>query len=181
MNYIALLRGINVGGNKTVDMKRLREVFESLGYTRVRTYINSGNVFFSSLKTSSKILAELKDAFKVAFGFDVATLIKSGEQIGSIAASIPESWQNDDEQKTDVAYQFDEIDNPGIISDLPMKSEFVRTIYTKGALIWNVDRKDYSKSNLNKLISHKYYKLMTVRNVNTARYLAKPRDTDQTN
>ena len=45
-------------------------------------------------------------------------------------------------------------------------------MYVKGAIIWNVTRDNYNKSQLNKIISHKIYKEFTVRNVNTARYLA---------
>ncbi len=46
--YVALLRGINVGGNKKVEMAKLKQVFEKLGYANVSTYINSGNVIFES-------------------------------------------------------------------------------------------------------------------------------------
>ena len=90
-----------------------------------------------------------------------------------IAKSIPCDWQNNDAQKTDVAYLFDSIDNENIINELPIKKEYIQLIYVKGALIWNVRREDYNKSHLNKIISHKAYKDMTIRNVNTARYLAK--------
>ena len=48
MTYVALLRGINVGGNNKVEMARLKKVFESLGFINVRTYINSGNVIFDT-------------------------------------------------------------------------------------------------------------------------------------
>ena len=89
-----------------------------------------------------------------------------------IANSIPGDWQNNDDEKTDVAYLFESIDTENILNELPIKKEYIQVIYVKGALIWNVRRKDYNKSHLNKIISHKVYKAMTVRNVNTARYLA---------
>ena len=90
-----------------------------------------------------------------------------------IANTIPDDWQNNNDQKTDVAYLFESIDNENIIDELPIKKEYIQLIYVKGALIWNVRREDYNKSYLNKIISHKVYKDMTVRNVNTARYLAR--------
>ena len=62
--------------------------------------------------------------------------------------------------------------NKKIIDELPIKKEFLDIRYVKGAIFWNVKRDDYNKSQLNKIINHKSYKLMTIRNVNTARYLA---------
>jgi len=50
MKYIALLKGINVGGNRKVEIKNLKSLFEKLGYKNVSTHINSGNVIFESIK-----------------------------------------------------------------------------------------------------------------------------------
>jgi len=172
MQYIALLRGINVGGNRKVEMKQLKALYESLGYTKVSTYINSGNVFFTSLKKSEVLLKEITLAQKKKFGFDIPTLVKTQKEMQKIAVSIPKDWQNNDQQKTDVAYLFQAIDTKKIIDDLPIKKEFLTIKYVKGALIWNIKRVNYYKSHLNKLVSHKLYKLMTLRNVNTARFLA---------
>ena len=59
-----------------------------------------------------------------------------------------------------------------VINGLPVKKEYVDMRYTRGALYWNVDRKNLGKSNLNNIAAHRLYKQMTVRNVNTCRYLA---------
>jgi uncharacterized protein (DUF1697 family) len=71
-----------------------------------------------------------------------------------------------------VAYLFNGIDSAEIVDILPIKKEFINIQYVKGAIIRNVDRKNLNKSQLAKIISHKIYQSMTVRNVNTARYLA---------
>ncbi|MEZ4194988.1 MAG: DUF1697 domain-containing protein [Candidatus Paceibacterota bacterium] len=68
--YVALLRGINVGGNNKVEMTKLKVCFESLGYNNVITYINSGNIIFETKKTDTKKLTEeiekvIKDTFKL--------------------------------------------------------------------------------------------------------------------
>lgn len=89
-----------------------------------------------------------------------------------IANIIPTEWQNDSSQRSDVAYLFPEIDSKKTMYDLPVNKEFMDIHYVKGAIYWNIDRKNYNKSHLNKIISHKLYQYMTVRNVNTARYLA---------
>lgn len=171
MKYVALLRGINVGGNNRVDMKKLKAVFESLSCSNVSTYINSGNVIFETTESYDAICQKLKALFKKEFGFEIPTLVKSATEMAQIAKAIPSNWKNDTEQRTDVAYLFPEIDSKKTIEDLPLNKEFVNIRYVKGALIWNIDRKNYAKSRLNKLIGHKLYKFMTMRNVNTARYL----------
>jgi uncharacterized protein (DUF1697 family) len=172
MKYAALLRGINVGGNKRVEMKRLKAMLEKLGYVEVKTYLNSGNAIFESDKKAVDITKGFSDAFKTEFGFDIPTLIISIKQIQKIIKQIPEEWINDDNQKTDVAFLFKNADLPEIIEQLPIKKEFIDIRYTKGALYWNISRENYNKSQLNKIVGHKLYKFMTVRNINTARFLA---------
>jgi uncharacterized protein (DUF1697 family) len=171
--FIALLRGINAGKLRRVEMKRLKALFESLGYTQVSTYINSGNVIFSSDKDLKSIRKDVEINLKKEFGFDIPTLIKTKQEMQKIADTIPKGWQNNSKQRSDVAYLFNEIDTKKTIDEIPVKKEYIDIRYIKGALYWNIDRKDYNKSQLNKLISHKLYQLMTMRNVNTARYLAR--------
>ena len=65
-NYVALLRGINVGGANTVSMATLKAIFEKLGFINVSTYINSGNVIFQSDSTDSRRL-ETKILFQGRF------------------------------------------------------------------------------------------------------------------
>ena len=172
MKYIALLRGINVGGKRKVEMKRLKTLFETLGCTNVSTYINSGNVIFELRDDQKHILEKIKSELKEEFTFDIAILIKTEEEMKEIADSIPSEWQNDSAYKTDVAYLFPEIDSKEILNELPIKKEFIDIRYVKGAIFWNIDRKNYNKSHINKIISHTLYQSMTVRNVNTARFLA---------
>lgn len=172
MKYIALLRGINVGGNRKVEMKKLRTLFESFGYTKVSTYINSGNIIFESEDDQKTVLAKIIKAFEKTFDFEIPTLVKTEKEMKKIAKAIPEEWQNDDTQRTDVAYLFPEADSKKIIEELPLKKEFLEIRYIKGAIIWNIKRENVNKSQLAKLISHKLYQTMTIRNVNTARFLA---------
>lgn len=171
MRYVALLRGVNVGTSKRVDMKTLKKLFESIGYTEVLTYINSGNIQFSSDETYDKVEEAIQEILCKNLGEGIKVLLKTKEQMSEIAKMIPEEWKNDEGQKTDVAYLFKSINRKEIVDELPIKKEYVRILYVDGALIWNVKRKDYNKSQLNKIIGQKIYKEMTIRNANTARYL----------
>jgi uncharacterized protein (DUF1697 family) len=171
MRYVALLRGINVGGNRPVEMKRLKGVFEALGCTDVATYLNSGNASFASGKGPNAVRHDIERALVSEFGFEVSVLVKTAKEMQTIAESIPAEWQNDAQQRTDVAYLFDEIDSREVVDGLPLNREVVNISYLKGAVIWNYDRKDHNKTRLNNLVGHPDYKLMTIRNVNTARHL----------
>jgi uncharacterized protein (DUF1697 family) len=172
MKYVALLRGVNAGKRRRVDMKRLKTLFESLGYTNVSTYLNSGNVIFDSSNKQYEITEEIVSCLKKNLGFEIQTLVKTKKQIEEIAKAIPREWQNDSAQRTDVAYLFESIDSSQTLNELPVKKEYLSIRYTPGAIFWNVDRKHVMKSQLVKLIGHPLYQRMTIRNVNTARFLA---------
>jgi uncharacterized protein (DUF1697 family) len=87
--YLALLRGINVGGHKIIKMAALKELFESLGFADVRTYIQSGNVIFRSKEGGKQLRPKLQKELKATFGFDVAVVIRTAEEMGKIIASTP--------------------------------------------------------------------------------------------
>ncbi|MCH8524680.1 MAG: DUF1697 domain-containing protein [Balneolales bacterium] len=91
----------------------------------------------------------------------------------AIADAIPSDWTNKENEKSDVAYLFPSVDSPDVVESLPFNQDYIRVIYTKGALLWSLNMNDYSKSQLNKLVGSELYASMTVRNVNTARRLAK--------
>ena len=57
--YVAMLRGINVGGQNIVTMEKLRASFEALGFRKIRTYVQSGNVIFEATKASSENLSRV--------------------------------------------------------------------------------------------------------------------------
>lgn len=170
--YVALLRGVNAGKARRVDMKTLKSLIEGLGCTRVVTYINSGNVVFSSTEEASAIRRKIEKALEKEFKCEIPTLIKTAKEIQKIADAIPSEWKNDTAHRSDIAYLFEDADSKKIIEALPLRAEFMDIRYVKGAVFWHLDRKNYNKSHLNKLISHKLYQSMTVRNVNTARKLA---------
>ena len=153
-------------------MKRLRILFESLEYENVETYLNSGNVIFESDLKQEILLNQIPKELNKEFGFNIPTLVKNEKEIIRIVKAIPKDWKNDSEQKTDVAFLFPEIDSNSTIDELPVNREFINMRYIKGAIFWNINKKEYNNSHLNKIINLKHYQLMTVRNVNTSRYLA---------
>jgi uncharacterized protein (DUF1697 family) len=83
---IALLRGVNVGGNKKVEMARLRALMEELGYSDVRTYVNSGNLVFSGPRRPAE---HLESAIAKHFGFDVPVVLRSRDDLAEIVHANP--------------------------------------------------------------------------------------------
>lgn len=78
--WVALLRGINVGGNKKVPMLELRELAGDLGWTDVATYIQSGNLTFTAKGKPAALEVALERAIEGHFGFAVPVLVRSGAQ-----------------------------------------------------------------------------------------------------
>lgn len=171
MVYIALLRGINVGGNSKVEMKRLKEIFEKAGLLNVSTYINSGNVIFESTEMSEKLTVYLEKAVEKEFGFKIKIVVKSLKDIEAIADKLPDNWKNDLEMKTDVMFLWEDVDNKKVLESLIIKPELDNVIYVEGALLWMVKRKDITRSGMLRLVGTPLYKQMTIRNCNTLRKL----------
>ncbi|MBX0316472.1 DUF1697 domain-containing protein [Planococcus glaciei] len=170
MRHVALLRGINVGGNNKINMKELKKVFEEAGMENVKTYINSGNIIFSSSHPSSKELAAiLEGAILENFNLEIRVLVYSLEQYEKIAKAIPPHWTNGDEMKSDVLFLWEEIDRESLLEEVGIKPDIDQLFYVPGALLWAVDRQWVTRSGMMKLAGSALYKRMTVRNVNTAR------------
>ena len=88
--YIALLRGINVSGQKKVPMAALRELLSNLGFGNVQTYIQSGNVIFqSSQEKISELEYLIQEALKSHFGFEVSVLVRTASNLKSIVDHCP--------------------------------------------------------------------------------------------
>ena len=97
--YIALLRGINISGKHKISMTELKKDFENIGFTEIKTYLNSGNVIFSSNKTDKEnITRQLETMLKDRFDFDIPIAVIPKEQLIDILHNAPEWWGNEDKE-----------------------------------------------------------------------------------
>ena len=88
--FVALLRGINVGGHRKVPMARLREVLGEAGFADVATYLQSGNAVVTAPDTDPQAVAShIEQAIAAAFGFDVDVLVRSGAELDAVIAANP--------------------------------------------------------------------------------------------
>ncbi|HZN72832.1 MAG TPA: DUF1697 domain-containing protein [Micromonosporaceae bacterium] len=79
--YAALLRGINVGGNKKIAMAELRRFLSDLGYTDVATHLQSGNAVFTSKRKPDKLATEIEKGIEREFGMTVRCLVRTGPEL----------------------------------------------------------------------------------------------------
>ncbi len=90
MRYVALLRGINVGGNTMIKMEELRKAFEALGFEHVVSYINSGNLAFDARKTGeSNLVKKIEAAVEQLIGKNVQVMVREQADIERIVANNP--------------------------------------------------------------------------------------------
>ncbi len=98
--YIALLRGLNVGGKNRLDMKSLAAAFEGCGARRVRTYIQSGNVVFDAAPTKAKALGgAVAEALRELHGLDVPVVLRTHDELRTAIAANPFRRHGEAEQK----------------------------------------------------------------------------------
>lgn len=171
MTYVALLRGINVGGKNRVEMALLKQTFENAGLKDVSTYINSGNIIFSENNglANATIVEKLEKAIEAVFGFYVKVLVRDSENIKKIANVLPKSWQNDKTMKCDIMFLWEKYETPKTLQLLTIKPGVDNVKYTSGTLIWRVDRENINNSGIRKILGSDIYKNMTIRNCNTFR------------
>ena len=120
--YVALLRGINVGGNKLIKMQELAAVLSSAGFQNVRTFIASGNVLFESGATDrSKLARQIERQLKKAFGHDVAVMLRTIDELEAVVNLAPfKNVKNKNDAMLFVVFLASE---PGTMPKLPLRSD----------------------------------------------------------
>lgn len=173
MKYVALLRGINVGGNNKVPMADLRDCLENVGLKNVRTYIQSGNVLFvSSEKGEAKLTTEMEQAIEKTFGFSVVVALFSQPEFEDIATNLPKDWLKNPEWK----YNYLFLKKPttaqealDALGDQKTEIEYVKA--GNGVLYQAMSIKLFGSTTASKMIGTPIYKRMTIRNHNTVQKL----------
>ena len=88
--YVALLRGVNVGGRNKLPMADLKDLFAAAGCAAVRTYIQSGNVVFDAAHDLAEAVPEIVTlAIRRRFGYETAVVARSGEEVRQVVTSSP--------------------------------------------------------------------------------------------
>lgn len=170
--FVALLCGVNVGGNNIISMSSLKASFEKMGFSDVSTYINSGNILFKSRerdarKLETKIEAMLSKEHKLG----CRVVVRSISEMASLVENLPKNWDGDKQWKYNVIFLRHSIDSEKVLASLGPKPEIEKVVYYPGTLLWSARISDMSRTTMQKLSSQKLFQDMTVRNTNTTRKL----------
>lgn len=171
--YIAFLRGVNISGKNKVPMAELKKGFEELDFSEVKTYLNSGNVAFSSDEDNIEVLtSQAEMIINRQFGLDIPVFVISKEKLEDILQNAPEWWGDENKEIYDnlifimppatFAEVWGEIGEP--------KEELEKIKEYREAVFWSFSRKDYQKTNWwPKTASANISSKLTIRTANTVR------------
>ena len=167
--YALLVRGINVGGKNKVVMAQLRQELTELGLEKVETYINSGNIFFTSTAPKAQLVEKLEVFFEVHYPFIQSFSLLSQEDYEEELNNLPDWWTKDLARK-DVLFYTEDLDVDQAIekvNSLELVDEVLH--FGKLGIFWGkLSEASYSKTAYHKhLLKMPFYRNITIRNANT--------------
>lgn len=173
MKYIALLRGINVGGNNKVSMTQLKESFISLGFENVVTYINSGNVIFDAPEQEvAGLVAKCEQVIEKDFGFHIVCSVISADDLQDAVAHAPEWWGLKDDDKHNAIFVIAPSTAEEIIKEVgEAKPEYEKIASHGPVIFWTAPLQTFGRTRYSKIVGTAAYKFVTIRNANTTRKL----------
>ena len=168
VRYLALLRGINVGGKTLVKMADLKACVEGLGFDNVSTYIASGNVLFENAeRDTAKLETKIERAIEKRFRVAVKVVVLDRSAYARIVKAIPKAWVGDAGIRANVAFVRRGTDAKQIVRELEPDPAIEQVKAVDGAILWATKRTALNRSVMRKLIAGAAYKELTVRNLNT--------------
>ena len=170
--FVALLRGVNVGGNNMIKMSELKVSFENLGFTAVSTYINSGNIIFKSKEPDPrKLERKIEQMLAKDYDLDSKVVVRNFTEIEKLVNNLPPHWNGDSTWRYNVMFLRHTIDSEDIIAELQFKTGVEHVSYVPGTLLWSAQVTSLNQTSMQKLSSRKIFREMTVRNLNTTKKL----------
>ena len=171
--YIALLRGINISGKNKVPMAELKKCFEALGGREVKTFLNSGNVIFSSDETDVTVLTDrIENMIQREFDLNIPTFVIPQEELADILCHAPDWWGTENKEIYDnLIFILPPATFPDIYHEIGAPKEGLEQIQEyQSAVFWSFDRKNYQKTNWwSKTARADIGSKLTIRTANTVR------------
>lgn len=171
--YIALLRGINVGGKNKLSMPELKEQFKQNGYNHVITYINSGNIIFSAGHTDEiKLKEECEALIANKFQLNIPVVIISNDDLTAALNHAPSWWDKDKDSKHNVIFIIPPITVDKVFEEVgAIKLDYEKVDYYGRVIFWSAPIKTFSRTRWSKVVSSSVYDSITIRNANTVKKL----------
>jgi uncharacterized protein (DUF1697 family) len=166
--YVALLRGINVGGSNVIRMADLRACFEAQGFGDVSTYIQSGNVLFSVSGSSRTLARGIERTLASTFGYPASIVLRSEQQLRAVVEGAPRGFgARPEEYRYDVAFLKEPLTAEAALAVVPVRDGVDRVWAGQGALYLSRLIARAAESRVTRLIGQPIYQSMTLRNWNT--------------
>lgn len=170
--FVALLRGINVGGKNMIRMSSLKVSFESMGFKDVTTYINSGNIIFQTKEGDArKLERNIERMLSKEYKLECKVVVRSFSEIANLVEHLPKNWSGDERWRYNVMYLRHSIDSEDVLDRLEPKKDIEQVVYYPGTLLWSARVSDVTRTSMVKLSGKKIFQDMTVRNLNTTKKL----------
>ena len=168
-SYIAFLRGINVGGKSKVPMPELKKLFEENGFTDVITYINSGNVIFSSDKDDEEgIKKDCEIMLADHFHFSIPVTIVSAVELAAAAANAPHWWNRDEDSKHNAIFVIPPVTVEEVYKEVgETKPEYEKVGHYGRVIFWSAPIQTFSRTRWSRIVGSSIYDSITIRNANT--------------
>ena len=173
MKYLALLRGINVGGNSLVKMVDLKEALLENGFLNVKTFIQSGNVICESEEKDQEKLAEKMEAV-IAKKFHITSrvVIRSESQLTKVLEEVPAAWKKENDLRCYIAFVKEPTTAQQVAEQITLKEGIESIKIAEGVVYMTTLLAGITKSSFSKLASKKIYKEITIRNYTTMQKIA---------
>ena len=182
---VALLRGINVGGNNLIKMAALKATFEGMGFEDVATYIQSGNVVFTApgrggASAALKLAPTIEAALAAKFSYQASVVVRSDKDMRAIVARAPAGFGTEPAKyRYDVIYLKAPLAAAAAIKQVPVKPGVDQATAGPGVLYFSRLISQASASRLGKITALPLYASVTIRNWNTTIALLRLLDGDQ--
>ena len=170
MTYVALLRGINVGGSNVIKMAALKSCLEQLGFESVTTLIASGNVVFESAeKKAPKLRNQIEKALSSTFGYDSRVVLRSRSQIARTLADVPKEWTTRKDLRCNIFFLREPLTATEALPHIKVAPgiDFVKA--GRGVLYCSTLLSGVKKSRFTRVIGTPIYRQLTIRNYATCR------------
>ncbi|WP_111309359.1 DUF1697 domain-containing protein [Confluentibacter sediminis] len=163
--YIALLKGINVGGHKKVPMAELRELLKNAKFQNVQTYIQSGNVIFQSSERPSQLENKIQKLIVTQFGFEVSVIVKTNKELQIIFEACPFSKEKKENSYFIILNKIPETSLLKEVDKIPYENE---EVVIKNDCLYFYCSTGYGKTKFNMNTYERKLKVIgTARNYNT--------------
>jgi uncharacterized protein (DUF1697 family) len=179
MTWVALLRGVNVGGRNLMKMPALKACLEAAGFDRVETFIQSGNVVFrTAQKSVSKLTAQLEQAIETTLGVSSRVVVVSRERLKTVIDEAPAGWRSRSDLRRNIAFLRPPITAAAAAREVDVRPGVDEVEAGNGVLYMTTTLHEAAKSRLPKIVTKPVYREMTIRTYGTCQKILALMDKD---